>query len=438
MAGNTVLAWDLKPFADRERLINELHARPFAEVSAPVRLSHIVMLGNEHVPEGHRAAVAQLCRRLGAAPPGEDATHHMADLGNFRLKWERHTEFSSLTFFRDGPFDDPFASPAISDVPGDWLAALPGELLVAIHLAVLAKDRTAPDDAVLVSAFGSDRYVGSEVAGGSAKVWTDMRLHGDGFGRVMVHDSGLGGQAIGRLVQRLLEIETYRLAALLALPLALELRSDLRGLEERATELTTSMNDLATVDEERAVLAELTQLNAKAAELGARSTYRFAASEAYYGIVRSRLAELRESRIGNIPTITQFMDRRLAPAMATCAAVGRRLTSLTGRLQHASSLLRTTVDVAMEAQNRDLLASMNRRVQLQLRLQQTVEGLSVVAISYYSVGLIGYVAKPAASMIGIDPSIMTALSVPLVLLVAWLGLRRIRRVAHDLSSAQTD
>ena len=354
------------------------------------------------------------------------------------MKWERHTEFSSLTFFRDGPFDDPFESPAISHVPGDWLSALPGELLVAVHLAVLPEGRMAPDEPGLMSIFGSDRYVGSEVVGGAAKVWTDLRLHGDGFGRVLVHDSGLGGQPISRLVQRLVEIETYRLAALLALPLALELRTDLGNLEHRATELTTSMSDLATVDEERAVLAELTQLNAKAAELGARSTYRFAASEAYYGIVQSRLDELQESRIGNIPTITQFMDRRLAPAMATCAAVGRRLTSLTGRLQHASSLLRTTVDVAMEAQNRDLLASMNRRVQLQLRLQQTVEGLSVVAISYYSVGLIGYIAKPAASLFGIEAGILKALAVPVVILVAWLALRRIRRAAHNLSAGQSD
>ena len=41
----------------------------------------------------------------------------------------------------------------------------------------------------------------------------------------------------------------------------------------------------------------------------------------------------------------------------------------------------------------NLLGAMNRRQQLQLRLQATVEGLSVAAITYYIVGLVGYAAK---------------------------------------------
>ena len=144
--------------------------------------------------------------------------------------------------------------------------------------------------------------------------------------------------------------------------------------------------------------------------------------------MRRRIEELREERIEGIQTIAEFMDRRLAPAMRTCESVGERLEACATRLGRVSALLRARVEVALEAQNRDLLASMDRRARLQLRLQQTVEGLSVAAITYYVVGLIAYAAKAAHGVgLTLDPDLAAGLAVIPAALAVWWGVRRIRR-----------
>src|SRR3954471_9299419 len=124
-------AWVLDPHPDREAVVNELHARPFADVHPPVRVSHLAFLSAEEDAERDREHLAALCARLGAVPPAFSARHHMADFGPVAVKWERHTEFSSYTFLRPGAPADPFADPALVAVPADWLAATPGRLLVA-------------------------------------------------------------------------------------------------------------------------------------------------------------------------------------------------------------------------------------------------------------------------------------------------------------------
>ena len=92
-----------------------------------------------------------------------------------------------------------------------------------------------------------------------------------------------------------------------------------------------------------------------------------------------RIAELREGRVEGMPTLREFVERRLLPAMKTCETVARMQEGLSARISRASELLRTRVDIELERQNQELLAQMNRRAKLQLRLQETVEGLSVVA-----------------------------------------------------------
>lgn len=75
---------------------------------------------------------------------------------------------------------------------------------------------------------------------------------------------------------------------------------------------------------------------------------------------------------------------------------------------------------------------MDKRAHLQLRLQQTVEGLSVAAISYYVIGLVGYLAK-VIHAIGLDISsdTLTGASVPFVIVGVWLTVRRIRSRHSD-------
>ena len=231
------------------------------------------------------------------------------------------------------------------------------------------------------------------------------------------------------LIQRLTEVETYRMMAMLAFPVARETRPLVAAAEERLSRMVTGLADGGGgVEEERSLLRLLSRLAAEAEELTARTSYRFGASRAYYALVRKRVEELREERIVGLQPSGEFLYRRLIPAMDTCESVAARQGDLARRIAQASDLLRTRVDVALEEQNRDLLESMDRRAQLQLRLQETVEGLSVVAISYYLVGLVVYLAKGLkAAGLPVDPAIAAGVAIPVVLGLVWLGVRRLRR-----------
>ena len=123
--------------------------------------------------------------------------------------------------------------------------------------------------------------------------------------------------------------------------------------------------------------------------------------------------------------------RRFDPAMRTVQSLDSRLQDLISRAIRTGDLLRTRVDVERQTQNQELLSSMNRRADAQLRLQRTVESLSVVAISYYATGLSLYVLVPFSSLIGLSKWVLTAAVVPLVVGAVYLALRQIRkRIAH--------
>jgi uncharacterized membrane-anchored protein len=245
-----------------------------------------------------------------------------------------------------------------------------------------------------------------------------------------VIDQGMTAGQGGRLLQRLLEIETYRMTALLSLPLARELSPRLSQAERDLAGIIEALSAEPDSDD-RQLLERLTKLAAEVERLSSSSSFRFAAGRAYYALVGRRIDELREERIPGIQTVGEFMERRLAPAIATCDATARRIEDLSSRIARAGDLLRTRVDIALEEKNRDLLAAMNKRAQLQLRLQQTVEGLSVAAISYYLVGLLGYAAKGAkAAGMPVDPDLAMGLGVPLAVLLVWMGLKRFKKSLH--------
>lgn len=230
------------------------------------------------------------------------------------------------------------------------------------------------------------------------------------------------------MIQRLMEIETYRMLALLALPVARQLGPSLSDWESQLVEITTAMTGAVEQDEPH-LLDRLTRLSAAIESSVSSTHYRFGAAGAYYELVDRRIAELREERIQGLQTFEEFTERRLAPAMNTCRWIGARQHSLSERVARASQLLSTRVDITREKQNQALLEQMNRRAKLQLRLQETVEGLSVAAITYYVVGLIGYAAKGLKAVgVGVNPDLVMGLSIPVVALAAALGVRQIRRM----------
>ncbi len=421
-------------YPQRQELNDEVHARPAEAMTPPLRLSYLVSLTEGTERDAYGEAVAALVSRRGLAPPSPQANHFSADLGPFRLKWERHTEFCRCTFITPGAGEDPFAQPAISAVPPGWVAALPGRLLVASHAALLPAGPVPLDlDGASARLFGGSVLVGSAIAGGLAVALTDFRIHADGFSRFLVQDQGMSPRQAGRSLQRLLEIDTYRMMALLALPVARRLAPELTRLETELAAIAGAL-DAARQADEPVLLERLTRLAAESERHDAVSRYRFSAAEAYWELVQRRVAELREQRIEGVQTLQEFTDRRVAPAMQTCRAVAARQQALAQRMARTTQLLSTRVDITLEQQNHATLATMNRRAQLQLRLQETVEGLSVAAISYYLVGLVAYLAKGLkAAGVKLDADLLSGLSLPLIAAGVALGVRQMHhRVRRDL------
>lgn len=414
----------------RLALAGEVHARPYEVLEPPVRASHLAVMGVDGKGCDDRDHLDDLCDRFGVTPPPAGAIHFAHSFGSFRLRWERHTEFCTWTFYRFDAWNggDPFAETALDLVPEDWLRMLPGQVLVAMH-AVVREGDEAPD---LTRVFGDHLVVGSRIGAGAGAAWCDFRLHDDGFGRLLINAGTLTRGQIGRSLQRLLEMETYRMLALLAFPVAREMGPKLSRRETLVAEITAAMarNGHAgpdTSDSDRTLLAQLIGVAAEVERDLAQHGYRFGAARAYTALVQRAIDELREDRIPGSQTYTEFMDRRFGPAMRTVEAMAERAEALGRRVSRAADLLRTRVDIAMEENNRDLLASMNRRADMQLRLQETVEGLSVVAISYYLWSLVAYLLKGAKGAgAPINPDVASLIAIPAVVALVWLGVKRLK------------
>ncbi|QKV19250.1 DUF3422 family protein [Oricola thermophila] len=404
--------------------LGEIHARPAPSISAPRALIKLCFMTEAGSTVDH-AALAELSRRHGAAPPDRQARHHTIQTGKGSLRWERHTEAS--TYLWEGPLsrrpgDLPTGHPFGEEFPP------PGTLIAGVRMEIR---KHSPATMKLVDSFDPATLCCSLVEGGLAVVVTDFRQDASGLTRILVLDKGMTPQRTGALAQRLFDIEIYRTLAMLGLPLAQRLSPRLRKAEDQLAELTHRMRSIDAGDAEP-LLDEITALAADLEADAASSLYRFGASRAYDEIVHDRLAALGEEPVTGYDTWLSFLERRVAPAMRTCRSVEDRLANLSEKLARAATLLRTKVDVAVEKQNRDLLHSMNKRAKLQLRLQQTVEGLSVAAVSYYVVGLIAYVVKGIdPKRFGVPDTAVTALAVPVVVLAIWAVVRRIRRSHSD-------
>lgn len=414
---------------DRFELANEVHARPPEALQAPTRLTFLALLSDRSKREEEWQRLVDLAQTYDAPPPEPRTNHYSGDFGAFRIKWERHTEFSRYMIIAVDHGEAPFERPAIDEAPADWVASIPGELMVASEVVIRPAGSDALEhDAMSRAYFGGHGMVGAILSGGSAIGFTDFHIHEDGFSRFLIEDRAATPRQAGRLVQRLLEIETYRIMAMLTLPIAQRLTPLLNDGERELAEITEAMVGIADEDEPK-LLDRLTRLQARIASEDADNRYRFTAADAYYDLVQRRIVDLREERIQGLPTFGEFIERRLAPAMGTCAAMSARQENLSRRMERATQLLSTRINIANERQNQGILESMNRRAQLQVRLQETVEGLSIAAITYYVVGLINYLVKGVkAAGAELNPALITALSIPAVAVVIALGVRKVRKM----------
>jgi uncharacterized membrane-anchored protein len=404
----------------RAALSAEMHVRRLPRMSAPCRMMQVVTVLGETNTDAPRAHIEAL-KRLATVVVPLSAKYAVLLIDDVTLVWERHTEFATYTLLRSGMTAEPF-DPADFDPVRDRLyAGMPGEIIRSTQIALVAGPEWDPAVLDLPRWFAAEATVVCDIAGGLARIASDFRLNSDGYGRILVHDRGLQHDEAGQLMLRLQELGNYRNMALLGLPLAQRLTPMVSQLETRLAELTQAVSERSSQDD--FLLDELSFLSAELARLVAETRYRMSATRAYAQISEDRLGSLNIGMVRGYQSLDDFTERRLIPAVRTCDSFSARLDDLSRRAAWTSDLLRTRIDIALARQNRDLLSSMDRRTDLQLRLQQTVEGLSVVAISYYLVALIGHVLGVVTI---VSHDVGMAIAVPVVLLLVTLGLYRMK------------
>ena len=415
----------------RYALNSELHARPFPALSAPHVAAYLAVRPPGDAASRDRSVDLEHLRALlshyGAPLPAENATHYYGPMGKYALKWEQHTEFVTYTVFSDQASARPF-DPAEFDVfPESWRAGLNAERITSILLRLMEKPAEVEKiTETLQDWFVPESLAVAHVLDEAAIIASDFRIDSAGHMRMAIYASEkTGSRRLGRILQRLCEIETYKSMSMLGFATVRDFGGRLNALDGQLNDLMSSMR--GSEDKAEDTLHRLLDVSVELETLSAEVAYRFGATEAYQAIVSQRIAALRETRFMSRQGFDEFMMRRYEPAMRTVKSSETRLKTMSARAIRAAELLRTRVDVERSAQNQDILASMDRRSDLQLRLQHTVEGLSVVAVSYYAVSLVGYLLAPLAETAGLSKAMVVALAVPPMVLLVWWLLRRLRR-----------
>lgn len=418
----------------RYATVNELHARPFPSLEVPSTAVYVAIKepiqAQNRDRDRDREHLLALLDRHGSAHPQPGATHFQGPIGRADLKWESHTEFVTYTAFSKGLSARPFDPAEAEVLPEDWLAAAPGKRLTSVLIRV--EPMPERDDDLLSRLddwFVPESLAVSRVVDGAAVVAGDFRIDPAGHMRFAVFVApGTGTRRVGRIVQRLCEIETYRAMSMLGLMRSRDLSARLNALDPKLSALVSELDNAEPAPE--VALHNLLTISAELESLAVQFSFRFGATAAYEAIVNQRIEVLREARIEGRQTFAEFMMRRYDPAMRTVKSAENRLAAMAERAERAAELLRTRVDVERSAQNQKLLESMDQRADLQLRLQRTVEGLSTVAISYYAVNLAAYLLEPATHALHISHAVLLAGLVPVVVLAVWLMVRRIRKTLH--------
>ncbi len=418
----------------RYALHHEIHARP------PIALwSNERVISQAFVLDGvsRRQHTAWIERASKGFPLHNGGLHHSsirvlelaAPPSRILLKWEMHGEFVAVTLFFQQSSATAFesreqalqrAGVLLQNANAQGLHELTGQRLVALDIMV----EQAPhyrDAFEVAKRFRNNTVVGSIITSNqNAQLWTDLQLDEAGFIQMVVRGEHLGSRQTGRAIQRLIDIETYRMMALLALPSAKALAEPLRSAEQElaaVSEKIAAAQKKETIDlsVDAQLLGDVSALAAKVEGWMSANGLRFTAAEAYYELVKRSLIETHETVIPGVQTLSTFMDRRFEPAMRTCRWTVRRLRDLSDRISRTTQILKTRIEFVNESQQQALLASMDRRAKLQLRLQQTVEGLSIIVMTYYATGLLQYIAKGLKGIgLSVDPDLVALVSVPVI------------------------
>jgi len=415
---------------DRIGLSNEWHARPNISLAAPFRCTHIIELHGKRTAQDTHDELGGLCALYSQSPPAPGSRYHILNAGSCLLKWENHTEATSHTLLVSGNGQPPFGEAALDFLESTQRGTLLENMFVGVQVEVLQdQDPMDPHGYELAkSLLGAPEVYGGWMAGSTAVVWSSFRLDARGFIRLVILDRGMEEEQLARLLQRLLDMESYRMLAMKALPSAREVMTALQALEPQ---LDAVMHGLARHNDAAAreiALQQITDIAARVEQLASAHATRFGGARAYAEIVERRAEEVREEILDNHQRYTNFLQRALTPAMRTCEAAERRTQEVAQRVNRAANLLTTMVDMEQTRQSNGILESMVDRANTQLHLQQAVEGFSIFAISYYAVGMIKYVLEAAKGLgAPVDSTIVSGVSAPIIFALVYISVRAVRR-----------
>lgn len=415
----------------RRSVVNEMHLRRWPVLRPDCTVIQVLRLVDDAGREAEAAALADLPDGA-ALQPTPNPRHLQVRLSDrLSFGWERHSEASACTLFLDRPDGAAPDRAGDGDLAAalDWVMAFPGKVMRATRI-VIVSDEAAAAAILPALAFEANDLVSCHVGAG-ARIWSDFRLREDGFGAVLVAANGMPPGDLSRTVQRLQELGNYRNLALLGLPVAQRGWQVLDGIERALARLAEQVASAEVTDD--ALLHEVTGLSMNLMTEAAASDFRLSATEAYATLVEERLAELAIAPITGYQSLADFTQRRFLPAIRTCAAQRRRQETLAQRTAQFISLFRTRIETRIENQNGRLLHSMEKSMGTQLRLQQLVEGLSVVALSYYGIGLLSYMLKGLEkTALHVPATIVVAVMTPFVVVLMWWLIHRLRaRILHD-------
>lgn len=400
------------------QVTDELNARPFPRFGLPTAIFRLCLSG-ENGFASLRALLADALSELDWQ--GDGAARLMrARREHVQFNIERHTEFVSLTIIDENAED----LSAAQHLPDDWLAFIDAEIVVAVD-CYCAKGAHARDSWTCAS----------RLEGGLVDAFFDFKVAEDGHTKIALDFSADADiRDIGRLALQVVEIETYRSFAAIGLPRARVTQGNLAKIAARVpADSDALLTDDGAGDEAAAQrFAALSGLAGELEEIWRETSFRFSACEAYWAMVQARLASLHEVPFDNRITVGGFLERRLSPAIATYLSTEKRRHDLADQIGNMTSLLQTRIELGLQRQNADLLASLNEAAARQLRLQHTVEGVSTVAISYYLVNLLDHPLLWGLSHLpAFDPILAKTALVAVTMPLVWLSIRRLLRASID-------
>ena len=435
----TIAHEELAPI-ERNSLFNEWHARPTVGLQPPFRCSYVLSLLNGRSNGDAWQSIHDFCEETGQPTPSRESRFHVLNANNCKLKWESHTEATGHTILVPGNAQPPFGETALDFLDRDKRVEIMSDIFVGVHVEVLSAPggEDVNGYSMARSLLGAESLYGGDMSGGDATVWSSFKSDANGFIRIIVFDRGMTARQAGRLVQRLLDMEGYRMLAIRALPAARQVMSAALTLEPQLSAVMRRLKTAGTLTAREQALYRITELSTRVEELSAEHASAFSGARAYARVVERRTEEVREEIVAGHQRYTNFLMRALAPAMATCDAAERRVNELSERVARSASLLNAMVDFEQSRQNQAVLASLADSAQRQLRLQQAVEGFSIFAISYYAVGVLKYIFDAFDHLpLNIDSTFLTGVSAPVVFGLVYLSVRIMRRKIRRLT-ANTD